>query len=100
MQSMPSDFVGFLFELKCNRCSEQEGASEICSSSHLLESCCYTLNTLILCAERVACNWSSAESWVGALCYSSSRAPHHAIQEAPELPTAAGKPRSTERACC
>ncbi|CAN1199292.1 hypothetical protein LINPERPRIM_LOCUS43995 [Linum perenne] len=38
----------------------------------------------------MACNRSSAEPRVGSLRNSPSRTTHHAVQEATELPTAAG----------
>ena len=47
----------------------------------------------------MACDWGSAEPRVGALCDSSPRAAHHAVQEASELSTAAGEPDPAERAC-
>lgn len=39
----------------------------------------------------MACYWGAAESRVGPLCGSSPRATHYALQEATELPAAAGE---------
>lgn len=58
---------------------------------------CFYFLTLLL--ERVACNWGSAEPWMGPLCNSPSRATHHALQEASELSAAAGEPGPAEHAC-
>uniref|UniRef100_A0A803M6E3 F-box protein n=1 Tax=Chenopodium quinoa TaxID=63459 RepID=A0A803M6E3_CHEQI len=44
--------------------------------------------------ERMAGDWSSAESWLGSLCHPPSRAAHHVVQEATQLPAAAGESSS------
>ncbi|KAL9261391.1 hypothetical protein AKJ16_DCAP03990 [Drosera capensis] len=44
--------------------------------------------------ERVACDGGSAKPWMGSLCDPSARAPHHAVQEASQLPATTGESSS------
>lgn len=49
--------------------------------------------------ERVACDWSAAESRLGSLCYSSPWTTHYALQEAPQLSAATGESGPVSYAC-
>ncbi|GER48823.1 cyclin-dependent kinases regulatory subunit [Striga asiatica] len=48
--------------------------------------------------ERMACNWGPTKPRLGSLCHSPSGATHHALQEAAQLPTAAGQSSSPKHA--
>lgn len=47
----------------------------------------------------MACNWSSAEPWMGSLCHSSSWTTHYALPQASELSAAAGESSSAKHTC-